>query len=59
MPKGFESLRTMKLNDEKKFFVNKNLFENSTLRIMAPLNSLDTEKPKESTEKEDVLKETI
>lgn len=31
-------LKSMKLNDEKKFFVNKNLFENASILKLKPLS---------------------
>lgn len=39
----------MKLNDERKFFVNKNLFENQTLKLLAPPESTKKEPNKEES----------
>lgn len=48
----------MKLNDEKKFFVNKNLFENPAVTVSRPIESVDAIQKKTNTTQADEVKAT-
>ncbi len=43
-----KSFKSMKMDDQKKFFVNKNLFDNPSINLFKPITNLGKEEAQSS-----------